>query len=582
MSGDFSLSRNARFYRATSVTDEDIRAILNAASEGAVRTIPNGDLFRAHQPRLNFKCSTQLFVVKRDVYFHTDPALKDEQHGFIAIIEIDEHLVVLKKNCSDLSEVLDEKYEKLGYESLSASVDLDEAEFKKINVRNMTVSERAIRSRSYEAWDLRGVISLHSAGRSIPSYLRVQTDTSLKSVTLASGRLVESSERQSLEGIALWARRELELMSSGSGDGGFLKNFARIVDLVEVERTAAPTSILIEVSLLQERVASGSIRVLFQTRSGAEIELRKRALEALWSSLSRVFEFDIDGNVIGLENEAHLKGAPGRKTLTFHSKTLSRIKIEGATAGKITLQKHLIKDGVYTICFDDPQYMYFARRCFMDVAGKSEIDSLMSLFEPKSELSLVTSEKGSYTASATSFDAGSVFHSVETIHAGDDFIFCDDLGNEWADHISFKKSPASVYFIHSKHKKVSNSASALHEIVGQAIKNLGNMHFSANQMLQKYQKWQGKVIHGTKINRVRRRNGQFPAYLKSTMGAYDFNRTCVLACSFVSHRAISRELSKIKAGTRVSGNVTQFYWIVSSFAHACRDAGVTPRIYCAP
>jgi hypothetical protein len=102
-------------------------------------------------------------------------------------------------------------------------------------------------------------------------------------------------------------------------------------------------------------------------------------------------------------------------------------------------------------------------------------------------------------------------------------------------------------------------------------------------MLSKYEKsLQGKVMKGTDIQRVRRRSGQFPSFLRHLVSSYGLERVCVLACSFVSLSQISRELRKIKAGAPVSGNITQFYWMVSSFAHACRDVGVTPRIYCLP
>lgn len=585
MPGEFRLSRNARFYIADQVSDDDISAILDAARNGAVEEIEGYSAFRARVPGLNFCYSTSVFLIEREVHFHSSTDLRDRIYGFIVIIEIEGHLIVLKKNSGDLAEALDDKFEKLGYESLAASVDTGTAEFKKINVRNMTVSERAIRLRSYEAVDLRGVISLHAAGRSIPSYLRVQDGSSTKSVTLGAGRLVEFSERQTIDEIAVWARQELLRMARGVPANGFLSNFARAVDLVDVgvNKKIVPRSLLIEASVLLNKIESGVIKLCIEKKGGGLAEVVGSARRSLLDLIAKVYEFDDEGRVIGHEQDAWLKGKPGRKTLTVHAKVLQRVKVISDGAEAVTLQKFIHRDGAYAICFDDPKYMYFAKRCFMDVSGSAEIESLLGLFVEKGEMVGLASEKGAFTADQVSFGPDCVFSAVERIHAHDEFLFCDDLGDEWADHISFNKIDGVVHFIHSKHGVVSASASALQVVVGQAIKNLGNMHFSVEQMLSKYEKsLRNKVMKGTNIQRVRRRTGQFPAFIRHLISNYGFERVCVLACSFISRGQISRELRKIKNGVPVSGNVVQFYWIVSSFAHACRDVGVIPRIYCLP
>ncbi|TOJ01974.1 hypothetical protein CGI47_24710, partial [Vibrio parahaemolyticus] len=88
-----------------------------------------------------------------------------------------------------------------------------------------------------------------------------------------------------------------------------------------------------------------------------------------------------------------------------------------------------------------------------------------------------TSEKGTFVSDQTAFAEGSMFHFVENLHEGDDYVFCDDLGIEWADHITFNLNEGSIAFIHSKHGDETTSASKLHDVVGQGIKNLGNMFF---------------------------------------------------------------------------------------------------------
>ena len=63
-----------------------------------------------------------------------------------------------------------------------------------------------------------------------------------------------------------------------------------------------------------------------------------------------------------------------------------------------------------------------------------------------------------------------MFGFVENICTNQNYIFCDDLGDEWADHITFNLTDLSISFIHSKHGDISTSASNLHDVVGQGIK----------------------------------------------------------------------------------------------------------------
>ncbi|MFL9557246.1 hypothetical protein [Acinetobacter baumannii] len=54
-----------------------------------------------------------------------------------------------------------------------------------------------------------------------------------------------------------------------------------------------------------------------------------------------------------------------------------------------------------------------------------------------------------------------------------------------------------------------------------------------------------------------------------------------MSCNFISKSKIENELRKLQQGQQVSGNITQWLWILSSFSHAAKDAGVFPMIYCA-
>ncbi len=177
-----------------------------------------------------------------------------------------------------------------------------------------------------------------------------------------------------------------------------------------------------------------------------------------------------------------------------------------------------------------------------------------------------------------------MFGFVEAIHADDDYIFCDDLGDEWADHITLNLSDSSISFIHSKQGEVSTSASNLHDVVGQGIKNLGNMYFSKAEIVLKIASLDSQYKSGsgvqTQINRIRKSTPNFNGDIDLLLKNHKLHRKCILSCSFLSKNQIENEFNKLKRGERVRGNIVQLLWILSSFSHAAKEANVIPIIYC--
>lgn len=582
------ITQNAQFYtaKAEEISDISILAILDAAiqnkeTDGELYV----DVFRQPitvlEPRLSCIYSAKVFSTTRPVYFF-DEEIADRVYAYIVIIEINNYVSVLKKSCSNISDVIDLHFDSVDHSKLTATFDDDDVEYQKIALRNMTISERAMRARSYEAMDLKGLFSTHAAGRSIPFFMKVRQGNSLKTISANSGRLVEASDRKSLNDIAIWVGNQIKSFENPALNKTFLDSFAKLVKLGDVLAKANPTAILIESYILYDRITRDQIQLLYKTKKGKTFTLPKRLHETLFINLEAVFDIDHDLKIIGHENSSKLR--KNDKSITFHSMPLKRIRLV-ENGKEITLQKFILKNGFFSVCFDDPKYMYFMGRCFEDASGISEIDSILEILEPKSELNTVTSEKGNFDAESTAFSDNSIFCAIEAVHSADDYIFCDDLGEEWADHISLNRRESCITFLHSKYGDISTSASNLHEVVGQAIKNLGNMLFSQDQIkkkiLNKFSATYNLSGVQTNINRIRKGDcTAIDEYLKDLLHDYKLHRKCVLACSFLSKADVITEFNNIKNGNKVRGNVTQLLWIISSFAHAAKDANIIPIIYC--
>lgn len=126
---------------------------------------------------------------------------------------------------------------------------------------------------------------------------------------------------------------------------------------------------------------------------------------------------------------------------------------------------------------------YKARIPLWGRARNDRID-LGSILTARPSLRQITSEKGANVApGGAGWSVGSLFELIDRrSNTGlfalegmqPDYLVCDDLGNELADFIAFDKDPKRVVLVHAKVASTNSnvSASAFHDVCGQAIKNL--------------------------------------------------------------------------------------------------------------
>lgn len=587
------LTKNTRFYSPKEeITKSVIQRILYVATKNkTVGTKFKINILRKKRhtkSNIPYRFSLRIFSSSRPVYFLKNDNLKDQIYAFILIIEYDNYLTVFKKNCANISEELEKYFESINSNSLFRMIDEEKTNFQKISLKNMTISNNAIRTRSYEAFDLKGLLSTHSAGRAIPFYLQMRQGPRVKAIS-STGRLVESSERKSLDEIVDWVKEQIDLIKKQkklkrSSKNSFLDSFAKIVNLKDVLKNCKPNAILIDSSSLHDKIMSSDLKLMKSKNKKYELISAELSKE-LSSQLDKIHEVD---QKISMGEKPFIEIIENKKTLTFRSDMLSEIRVDGE-GDILSLQRFIIKNGLYSITFTDPKYMYFNGMVFEDVSGKAEIDNILKMLSYKKEIANVTSEKD-IARNRKNFDNKSMFFAVEKIHKDDDYIFCDDLGNEWADHITINKTDLRISFIHSKfEEKISNSATKLQEVVGQGIKNLGNLYFTQKEILYKFGPTKSNAMTykskdgPTKINRVRRGNvSNLGNDIKTLLKDDKLLRQCILNCSFLSKSKIKEEFNKLKNGDgkKIKGNITQLFWILSSFAHAVREVNAIPIIYC--
>lgn len=202
------LSHNAQFYKIKSnnqITNRIIEDIIKEASNNKETSYYILNDFRINKEvnGFNFKYSFRVYKAKKKVDFILNRTNFDIIHAFILLIEFENYLVIFKKSTNTITSSLSKTFELLDYEKILNIVD-DSMHIQKVALRNMTISGEAIHSQSYETpGNLNGLLSMHSAGKSIPQNMKVRKEATSKSLTASTGRIIESSNRNKIDKLFL-------------------------------------------------------------------------------------------------------------------------------------------------------------------------------------------------------------------------------------------------------------------------------------------------------------------------------------------------------------------------------------------
>ncbi|SDG55109.1 hypothetical protein SAMN04488542_1594 [Fontibacillus panacisegetis] len=111
------------------------------------------------------------------------------------------------------------------------------------------------------------------------------------------------------------------------------------------------------------------------------------------------------------------------------------------------------------VTFSEFDVVYTNKRLFKDSKLLENLENFIDVFEEYPALENILSEKGTVNSHMTRFGRNTLFDFVDSVLAPDpNYLFCDDLGNEFADFISVYNQK-SVCFYHAKYASSQFSAS---------------------------------------------------------------------------------------------------------------------------
>lgn len=170
--------------------------------------------------------------------------------------------------------------------------------------------------------------------------------------------------------------------------------------------------------------------------------------------------------------------------------------IEDAEGATEPLTQWLRRHAAFSVTFTSPEYFYSAGKLYRMAGFEQEVAQVRRFLSVHQPLDTASSEKGDpYPTTAMNFSPESIFGIVErTLSHNDRYLWCCDLGDEWADYIGL--GSASVTFYHCKHGTQTTGASNFQIVIGQALKNLSRVKFRRPDVQQKLRQAEQRVHWG--------------------------------------------------------------------------------------
>lgn len=510
--------------------------------------------------------------------------------AYICLIDFENHIVIAKRNISKINDFLS-IFEPLDYDVMTSIFSNENTSFEKLSMDNMNISDKAIRQKSLESNNLKDNVSTFGLQGYILNNVRVNNDDSKIALSLNASRINQLGPKNNFEGFLKWSDKVVESIKDCTLKISFLSSFAKSVDYTKYKDVLNPTAILIILSKLYKEYEENKIKRCF-IKLKIDNEYIERDINLL--SILKHFEKLVEIEVV--DGDYHLKHElikdlflfKNNKSITLRSAKLAKVHLEYENDLSFPILSVLNWTKSYIITFDNPELIYCNRKLFKDSRLLGNLDGLLKIFIPYSELENVSSEKGSFRITSTLFDANSVFGFVEEeFMANHDYFICDDLYKEWADHIGLSENTISFY--HSKYKDSNFSASDFQDIIGQALKNLGNLSPGEDQWSLKENYWERNYKNDgilTQISRIRTGQNEEDVieYFKKVKGYPNIKKQVFIVINFISKAALEDRLMKLQNGEYFveRNEVIQILWFVSSLISSCYEANTEVYICCKP
>lgn len=588
MIGNLSLSKNVQFYRLKKpLTKKSVDDAFKEISKERVGNYLINEQRTSYQTKSGnlVKYSLVSYRIDSEPSFLVGTTTLEIKYAYLLLIECDDALAVLKKYVDSPESHFLSFIEEFDYDKFCHFHGDKAPEYERVTMKNMSISNAVIRSRSLEAKSLNGIVSSNSSSRSIPSNFRMKIGDESYTLTPSTSRVSHRDKKSGFDGLVDWVILTKEELKITTNQSEFLSNFAAPVCLQDIfDAGFKVIAVLIDLGDIERKVTNGDATLYKDNASQLEIKEINQLFNQLKSPIL------IEGDTLKVKGVL-LSGKVSftKKTITIRNKLLESISVTEDGLEPYTLGSYINKTKPFSAVFDSPNYSYYSKSCFEDKQLLNNIPSILNIFNDSYDFSIVTSEKDKpHLSQLTRFPDESLFRQVEDQYCANyDVVICDDMNDEWADHIAIDISGniPSVSFIHSKFtKKDSYGASAFHDVVAQALKNIGRTQAIKEQYQKKYDTDWNKNYESTNIPRVTGVSNwqELESALDIVFQNPNSIKKIVLATPFLSKAKLSSELTKLQQNKQSKPHYVQLIWLINTFISSCKELGIQAHILCKP
>jgi len=541
--------------------------------------------------------SVMAFKLEDQPNFLIETSIKEIRYAYLLIVEYNKYAFIFKKLIDNPQSKIPTYLTPFQYNKLTRFKANQNTEYEKVSMNSMTISNAVIRNRAFEGKNLNGLLPSNSASRSIASNFRLNSEGEVYSIVPNTSRLTYRSTKLDIVELSKWCISVADELDVQTFSNSFIDNFASPVNLESISSICNPSAILFDLEALDFSIREQNlgITLAFKDVDSNLITFKNSQLNNFFNFFKSPILLEESGDGNGVFN-LQIKGSNkfgsirvNKNTITFISKVGNEIFISDNSTGDISFSKYINIQKSFSVVFDNPSYMYFSRFTFEDKKLLSNIDGMMSIFIDNYDFSNVKSEKEKpHKNTISEFPDKSLFYAVENnLKTQDSIIICDDMNDEWADHIivEAKLTPPTISYVHSKYvKKESYGASSFHEVVAQALKNLGRINSDVIEYKKKFDnEWKNKY-EVTQINRIR--TGNDWSEIELALDAVNSNpnsiRKVILATPFLSKSTLKIKMDKLARREDCPAHYVQILWLINTFISACHDYNVQPYILCNP
>lgn len=515
----------------------------------------------------------------------------EEKLAYLLVVEIEDFIVISRKNIGKLQDFVNQ-FKPLDYQTLSTLFVNDDTSFEKFSLKNLNVSDKAVREKTLEAVNLKENFSSLGANNYLLNALRIKNNDEKTSLMLNSSRINKFGNKNSIVQFCFWSKNLVQMIKNHTSTNTFLSIFAEPIDYETVKDELVPISILFNFSNIYIDLEQGFInRVLLRLfREGETIDKEVNLIGFL-SKFERLCKVQTKNgkHLVTNSTSKDLEIKLNEKSITIRSQKLKNIILVQDNGNEISIIDYVNGKNSYIINFDNIDIAYSNRKLFRDSRLLGNIENFLKIFKTHSDLNNVTSEKGTFLTTSTTFSYDSIFGFVEKNFLNDfDYFLCDDLIKEWADHIGVSEN--RIVFFHSKYNTSYASASAFQDIVGQAQKNLGNFTPQDFQLESKRNIWNAnynsKEGVNTAISRVRKGSSadDIIKQIKQTTKNPYLRKEVYLVLNFISKSDLETFFDDLVNGVAFTerNEVIQILWFISSLISSCQELNTEVTIYCKP